>query len=112
MNHQILQEIDGSISQHREAIEAGQSLQRLMVNRDFKRIVLDGYLAQEAVRLVHLKSDPQHQAPEVQTAIVSQIDAIGRLMRYLNGIRDQADIAKKDLSAAEQLRDQILSEDA
>ena len=64
--------------------ELGQSVARLMTNRDFKKIILEGYFKDEAVRLVHLKQDPAVQSADSQRNIIRDMDSIGVLAAYLS----------------------------
>jgi hypothetical protein len=41
----------------RKMVEDYEALKRLKLNPDFKRIIMDGYLKSEAIRLVYLKGD-------------------------------------------------------
>lgn len=77
-------------------MELGNALERLFNNRDFKNIVLKGYLEQEAVRLVHLKAAPAMDSPAKQAAVVRDIDAIGAFSGYLNEIARQAELGRKE----------------
>jgi hypothetical protein len=111
MNNQALQELDYSIQVHRDAIEVGLCLERLRLNRDFKRLIRDGFLSKEAVRLVHLKASPDTQSPEKQQAILTQLDSIGCLHQYFNRVQAESDLARRLLNDDEQTREEILSED-
>lgn len=111
MNSQLLHDIDQSIKVNQDSIEFGLTLDRLKLNRDFKRVVLDGYLSQEAVRLVHLKASPDYQSPEAQRLLLAQIDSIGCFYQYLNRIGVAAEIARKSLQSDEQTREEVLSEE-
>lgn len=70
-----------------KGVEIAQSVERLMTNRDFKRIVLEGYFKDEAVRLVHLKQDPAVQSDDAQRGILKAMDAIGSFAGYLANLR-------------------------
>lgn len=104
-----LSKIDASIEESKGTIEYGAALERLCNSRDFKQVVLDGYLTRVAVALVHLKGTPENKSPEQQQDIQAQIDAIGHFNNYLTQIRLRADMAKKDLTASEQTREDLLS---
>ena len=54
-----IQQLEHEIQTSKKSVELGNALERLFNNRDFKNIVLKGYLEQEAVRLVHLKASPE-----------------------------------------------------
>lgn len=110
MNSEI-EQIESNIRQHRELIEQGARVERLSKNADFKKLVMQGYFEQEAIRLVHLKADPAMQTPERQESIIKQIDAIGALHQYFHVISQQADLAEKSIAADEAMREELLRED-
>lgn len=111
MNPQALLELEKSIQAHRDSIESGAALDRLNLSRDFKKLVLEGFLSKEAVRLVHLKAAPSMQTPEMQKMVSNQIDAIGCFHQYLQRVQDDAELARRLLETDEQTREEILSED-
>ena len=102
--------LEQSIQQSRKLVELGDSLDRLMSNRDFKKLILTGYFEQEAIRLVHLKADPNMQTEESQKAVIAQMDAIGTFNGYLQGIGQRAAMAARSLPADEETRDELLAE--
>ena len=105
-----VQAIEANIREAKKIVEVGESLERLRSNRDFKKVISEGYFEKEAIRLVHLKADPGMQSPEMQKSIVAQMDAIGSLSMYFNTVFAQASIAKKAIISDEQTRDEILGE--
>jgi hypothetical protein len=111
MSKDTVREIDASIERDKKHIELDKALERLESNRDFKAVIIDGYLEKEAIRLVHLKSDPAMATPERQAAIVSQIDAIGGLLQYFRVISRNAAVAVKAIESAEAEREEILAEE-
>lgn len=104
-------ELDRSIADNTKLVELAKSLDRLESNRDFRKIVTDGYFAQEAIRLVHLKADPAMQTPDKQASVLRQIDAIGILSDYLRTIRLQGETARKGVEDAETDRAELLAGD-
>lgn len=112
MTQDTLATIEQSIKQAKELVDVGAALTRLRSNRDFKRIILDGYFDKEAVRLVHLKADPAMQSPTSQQAIISAMDAIGNLHQYLMDIDRTADLAQKQIEDGEQAREDVLNGEA
>lgn len=111
MSNQTLQAIEDNIKQARKIAEVGEALERLKNNRDFKRVVIEGYFEQEAIRLVHLKSDQNFQSPDMQKSIVAQIDAIGSVSQYFATVMHKASIARKAIESDEEARGEILEEE-
>jgi hypothetical protein len=111
MSNNTIQEIERNIKQAKSLVESGDALERLKSNKDFKKIVLEGFFEKEAIRLVHLKADQNMQHVDIQKSIVSQMDAIGVLHQYFNTILIQANQASKAIAADEETRDELLAEE-
>lgn len=109
-NAESVQAIEKNIEQAKVIVEFGSTLERLRSNRDFKKIIIDGYLEQECVRLVHLKADPNMQAADKQAGIVKQMDAIGALNQYFQTVFSKAAMAEKAVASDEDERQMLLEE--
>lgn len=109
MNQQYLQAVEADIKRNKASVNDGEAVARLMSNKDFKKIILQGYFKDEAVRLVHLKADPAMQSEESQRSIVLQMDAIGSFHQYLHIITQLANIAEKNLVTNELMREELLA---
>lgn len=94
-------EMEKLISQAQPAIDLYASLERLKLNPDFKNIIGQHYLKDEAVRLVHLKADPNVQTPNAQEGIDKMISAIGFLNAFFNTISNEGRRALRQKSDAE-----------
>ena len=105
-----LQQIESSIKASDELIVVGKCLERLYNNRDFIKVIKEGYFEKEAIRLVHLKADPDRQTEQSQKSIVSQMDAIGNLSQYLNTLQFKVGMAYKAKASDEEMRDELLAE--
>lgn len=110
MSQSQIEEIELNIEQAKRLIENGKALDRLYSNPDFRTVIREGYLEKEAVRLVHLKSDPQLQAQDMQHEIVKGIDAIGCLTHYFRNIEHQRMLAEKAIEECEETREELLAE--
>jgi hypothetical protein len=111
MSNQTVEEIERNIKLQKEIIEFGKAVERLQSNRDFRKVVTEGYFEKEAVRLVHLKADPEMQRPEIQAGIIQAIDAIGNMSQFLRDAVRSAELAAKSVSQDEETRDEILAEE-
>lgn len=111
MTNSTVQAIEENIREARKIVEVGNALERLMNNRDFKTVVKEGYFEQEAIRLVHLKSDQNFQSPEMQKSILNQIDAIGAVHQFFQTTSRKANLALKAIEADEEARDELLAEE-
>lgn len=110
MTAELIQQIDDNIKNAQKIADLGDALARLRYHKDFKTVVIDGYFAAEAIRLVHLKAAPDMQTPERQQSIINQINAIGAFSEYLSVVDTQANHARKAILADEEAREEILAE--
>lgn len=106
-----IEQLDAAIRSNRKTVERGKALARLLVNKDFKEVIKDGYFNQEAIRLVHLRSDPNMQTPEKQESIIKQMDAIAALSEYLRVQEHLCEQAAKQLEADEEFRAELAQEE-
>lgn len=102
MTSDTIAEIERNIQAAKPIAELADALDRLKTNRDFKKLILEGYFQQEAIRLVQLKADATFQSAERQRAILTQIDAIGALNQYFETVFFKANQARKAIAADEQ----------
>jgi hypothetical protein len=100
-------EIQAQATQAKQFAEFGQAIERLKVNRDFQKVVLEGYFREEAIRLVNAKASPECESPDKQRSIVTQIDAIGCFHGYLNTKLRLADIGAKQVAECEAAIEEI-----
>lgn len=105
------QQIEQNIAQARKVFDLGTSLATLLRNRDFKKVITEGYFEQEAVRLVHLKADPAMQNEASQKSIIAQMDAIGNLSQYFSTIQQLANMAGKSIEADEEALSELRLEE-
>lgn len=106
-----LQQLDMSIKHSQKMVDLGAALERLRSNRDFKKVVIEGYFAEEAARLVHLMADANMQSPDKQQSIQKQMIAVGGFRDYLNTLETLAGIARRSIQSDEAMRDEILAEE-
>jgi hypothetical protein len=100
MTDQVAQ-IEVTMQQAKDCVIAADALQRLHKNRDFKKIILEGYFKDEPARLVGLKGDANMQDEARQAAIVKEIDGIGTLQQHFRTIYQRAAWAEQALEQGE-----------
>jgi hypothetical protein len=105
------QGLDEVIQGYREQIELGKAIARLRENSDFKKVVLEGYLEEEAVRLVYARTDPSMAAPHQQADLVRQIDGVACFRDFFRTKLMLADQAANAIGEAEDLRTELLNEE-
>lgn len=111
MSQHDIEEVELNITQAKEFVALGRSLERLMSNRDFKKIFREEYFEKEAVRLVHLKGDHNMQTPESQSSIEKQMDAISSVTMFLNKVQHQAYLAEKAIEDGEDALESLRNEE-
>jgi len=110
-NNSESETIELTIEQAKNLIKRGESLKKLYNNKDFKNVILEDYFKDNAIRLVHLRSDPNCQTDEIQGNILREMDGVGSLKKYFNVILALASRAEQDLAAAEEAREEIAAEE-
>lgn len=108
-NQTLIAELGRTIDLNTPASDKAKALARLSVNPDFKKVIIDGFLRDEAIRLVYLKADPAMQTPEKQASVLRQIDSIGNLSAYFTTIRTEGMMADKTIADAETDRVELLN---
>jgi len=109
MNENTIARLDQEIEDGRKLVESGLALERLYRNKDFKKIILDGYLKEDAIRLVHLKGAPMADSEDAQKRIIRDIDAISSFNMYLINTQQMAATAAKNVDFAEQTRHEYVN---
>ena len=105
-----IEEVEIGIEQARAIVAKAAALANLFSNKDFKLAITEGYLKEEAVRLVLLKADPSASSKEMQDSIADGITAIGHFNQYLRTIQALGSMAVKSLGEYEDLRTELLDE--
>ena len=90
-----IHQVEVDIEEAKEAAALGHAVKRLLMNADFKKVVIQGYLRDHAARLVGLMS--AENINELQRAAVTRdVNGIGGLERYLSAVEvmgSQAEVA-------------------
>lgn len=110
MSQSAIEEIELNIKEAKKITDLGKALDRLHSNRDFKKVIGEGFFKDEAVRLVHLKADPSMQSEEMQAAIEKHMQGIGALTQYFRMISHQAMLASKAMEEDERTREELMEE--
>lgn len=107
-----VQEVEISIEGARKLVGLREALDRLEKNRDFKLLISNGYLTDEALRLTGLLSEvaEDRNAPAAiggmsKDKIVSQLQGIAHFAAYIRGIDQKTQNIHDTLRAYEQERE-------
>ena len=113
MNNPTQQEDYGmSVEQAQLIIGEGAKVDRLMQNKDFQDIIMDGFIKQSALNKVSLLAVPD--MAEHRDNIMKELDAISILDAFLRNIQNTSNQTKQSLAEfeEEQRQEQELEEDA
>jgi len=105
-----IEQLEISMEQAKDIIGLADSLVDLAKNKDFKRVITEGYFINEASRLVLAKATPAMSTDSIQKDIDNAIIGIGYLQKHFNSIIGMGNMARKSLQEAEQTREEILGE--
>lgn len=107
-----LVQVETDIANLKRTIDRLKKLERLEENQDFKELISEGYLKDEAVRVVHLLADMgMRSAGEVQiTWLEDMITGIGAFNQWLNFVRQTGHSARERLAEYEETREELLKE--
>ena len=85
----------------KEFIARAEALTRLQNNADFKLVVTDGYMEDEAIRLVHLLGDARFNSDDKKAAyredFQERMIGIARLSEYFRSIFQLSGQAQREL---------------
>ena len=105
-----IKQLEDSIDESRKLVELKNAALKLSSNREFKKIILDGYFKDEAVRLAEVSAiaNPNVDRNEVFLAI----QAISLLKQYLQSIVRVGEMAEEDIYTNGEALDDARVEDA
>ena len=111
MSNDTVRSLEQNMLQSKALVEMGNALERLQNNKDFKKVVLDGYFREEAIRLVHLKGSPHTQSPDMQRSIVTQIDAIAAVADFFSTVLFKARQGERSLADDQETIEELAREE-
>lgn len=72
-------------------------LQKLYHNEDFKKLILEDYCINYCANLI-TQSTSQSNPPEFNAMLIKQAQGAGYLKQYFNSIKNNAEVAYRDIS--------------
>lgn len=100
MNTSVVEGLEEQLKAAKDAIEYRDSAIRLAKNRDFRRLILDGFCEADAARHVRMSTDP-NLSPVMQADALGMAQAGGYLKRHLHAIMQLGATADKDAAEIE-----------
>jgi len=110
-NTSIVKGLNADLAEMRNISELGEVLSRLEANSDWKKLIDEEYLKNEAVRLVHLLASPNMQGKEMQETILGDIRAIGAFRAFLQKVATFGHNAKSRIPEIEAELEMVNGED-
>jgi organic radical activating enzyme len=102
-----LKEIDDRIAELEKDIELGKALERLHENEDFKKVILEGYLEDEAERLFELMTTPMKFKREIMENIQEKLGSIRNLKEFFAVKLQNAGFAKDQIEEEKEYRKDV-----
>lgn len=110
MSDYSVKEIEIGIAEAKKHVDKMNALHKLIKNKDFIKVITEGYFEHESTRLVLLKADPNIQDEMNQKRIDKSIDSIGYLRQYFNAINQLGQMAENSIHDAEAAKQELLAE--
>lgn len=112
---QQVQAVEVSMERAQAQILASEQLSRLEKNKDFKALILDGLLREDAVRQVMMLGSPQLHAPgpggkTARAGIKARMSMIGELNSFFRYIHIEGESAAEALREHENTHQELLEE--
>lgn len=105
------EKIETYIDGLKKSVEFGEDIRKLMSNRLFKKVIMEGFCLNECAR--HLKESLDTRVnPEARQAFRAMAEAAGHLEQYLENALKLAEQAESRIYEAEQALDQARAEEA
>ena len=102
-----VEEIELDIEKAKGLVDRGNSLKRLLQNKDFQLVITNGYFKEHAYQLVELKAAPSMASDDNQKGVMRSIDGIGALQQYFNSVELLASNAQQAMMMAYEELDEI-----
>jgi len=99
-NIEVQEALEMDIDEAKEIISVMDAFKRLTTNEDFKTVIEEGYLKNEAIRVVHAKAAPGCNDPKIQLGLENEIIGIGQLRQYFFKIMQFGNTAEVSLREA------------
>ena len=108
-----MQELEVSIEELQKTVKKGETLRRLMENKDFQDLIEQDYFVDEASRLTSLLDNPNpaFSGPEKQGFILADLKAIAGLRRYFSATLNMAHVAQDQIDAHQNTLDELRAEE-
>jgi len=104
-----INQIELSIEQARKLVDRKNQIEKLTSNREFRRVILDGYFTEEAARLASIAGDPLHE--KGRDDIMLSLQAISKLRLFLHNSMIMGNMAEQELRDHMELLEETRAEE-
>lgn len=95
-----VQQLELAVEKARELVERREMVLKLSKNREFRKIVTEGYFVDEAARLVSISGELSHKPHRDE--IFDSIKAISHVRQFFSDIVRLGDIAEREIASSEE----------
>ena len=106
-----IEELEVSLDYVKSLVEKRDQALKLTSNREYKKLVLEGYFKEEASRLALLTADPSLR-PEMREDVFLSLQGISKMNEYMRYIIIQGNQAESELKEYEEALDEAREEAA
>lgn len=106
-----IQEIENDMVKNKERVRLARLVDKLMLNREFKELIINGFCTEDCARNAQLSTDTRLSDSDRADAL-GNAQAPGYLIRYLKFIEIQGRQAERDLGDSEAALEELRAEEA
>jgi hypothetical protein len=110
MNTSAVQGLEQQLQDAKATIQRRDRIARLLNNRDFKEIILEGYCKEDCARFTHQSADPS-LTKDQQASALDMAQSAGHLKRYLTAAFQMAANAENSLPELEEALEEARGEE-
>ena len=111
MSESVVQQIEVSMEILKKKVENMEILERLSKNKDFKKLILEGFCKDHALGCLNKSVSPGYQDDVNQKYIKGQLGAVGNFQLYMRFLRQEGEQAKDALATAVEEREIALQDE-
>lgn len=100
VNENLVQALENHLSATKEKVDQANLARKLAGNRDFRKLILEGFCRDDAARLVAESADPVLDVQQRADAL-AMAQAGGHLKRYLSMMIQQGMTAEREIGEIE-----------
>lgn len=106
-----IEQLEEQLGSLKAVVKYGEAVSRLAQNRDFKMVILEGFLEKDCAAFARESGNPL-LAPENRADALAMAQAAGHLKRFLKQAEIMAETARRNVADAEEQIDEIRAENA